>query len=363
MKIFVSSLISGMEPIRESAREVITTLRHQPIMAEDFGAQPRSPQLACLDGIRQSDLIVLILGEHYGAVQGSGLSATHEEYKEANGRKPIISFVQENVDRDFQQADFVREVQNWEGGLFRESFRGSADFKVALTRALHDYELAIAVGPVDENELLQRAKDLLPPEDRGYSSGATLDLVVVGGPRQPILRPIEIEQASLAEALIQKGLFGQRRILNLSDGVTHTIENDSLVIVQRNNRAKIKLNEQGSISIIVPIARERSPLPELIHEDVQSQLTDALDFASWTLDHVDATQRLTHVAVAARLRNCDYMGWRTRRQSEGSPGQISISTGMGPRTPVILSRPRAALRLDSVRIVEDLVVPLRRQRQ
>ena len=47
-------------------------------MAEDFGARPDSPQVACLTGLRQSDIVVLIVGEHYGAVQPSGQSATHE---------------------------------------------------------------------------------------------------------------------------------------------------------------------------------------------------------------------------------------------------------------------------------------------
>ena len=45
MKVFVSSLISGMEPLRHAARAGITTLRHQALMAEDFGAQPYSPQI------------------------------------------------------------------------------------------------------------------------------------------------------------------------------------------------------------------------------------------------------------------------------------------------------------------------------
>jgi hypothetical protein len=32
-------------------------------MAEDFGAVPSSPQVACLQGVRQSDIVVLVLGE------------------------------------------------------------------------------------------------------------------------------------------------------------------------------------------------------------------------------------------------------------------------------------------------------------
>lgn len=77
MKVFISSLIAGFEPFRAAARIGVTTLRYEPVMAEDFGARPQSPQVACLTGLRSADAMVLILGERYGATQpGSGLSAT-----------------------------------------------------------------------------------------------------------------------------------------------------------------------------------------------------------------------------------------------------------------------------------------------
>jgi hypothetical protein len=36
MKIFVSSLITGMEPVRAAARTGIESLGHKPVMAENF---------------------------------------------------------------------------------------------------------------------------------------------------------------------------------------------------------------------------------------------------------------------------------------------------------------------------------------
>jgi hypothetical protein len=38
MKIFVSSLITDMEPFRAAARGAIIQLGHEPVMAEDLGA-------------------------------------------------------------------------------------------------------------------------------------------------------------------------------------------------------------------------------------------------------------------------------------------------------------------------------------
>jgi Domain of unknown function (DUF4062) len=58
MKVFISSLISGIEPICAAARNAVTALGHQPIMAEGFGARPHSPQVACLDGVRQAGAVI-----------------------------------------------------------------------------------------------------------------------------------------------------------------------------------------------------------------------------------------------------------------------------------------------------------------
>jgi hypothetical protein len=84
MKIFVSSLIRGFDSFRAAARAAAKTLRHEAIMAKDFSAQPHSPQIACLKGLREPDLVVLVLGAKYGVPRVPlGLSPTHEEYFEA----------------------------------------------------------------------------------------------------------------------------------------------------------------------------------------------------------------------------------------------------------------------------------------
>ena len=95
MKIFISSLISGMERERTLAKKVIKRLGNDFLSAEDFPAQINSPQVACLQGLRQSGLVVLILNEAYGEIQASGLSPTHEEYREAKDTRPIIAFIKQ----------------------------------------------------------------------------------------------------------------------------------------------------------------------------------------------------------------------------------------------------------------------------
>jgi hypothetical protein len=361
MKVFVSSLISGMEPLRAAAREAITTLRHEPIMAEDFGALSDSPQIACLSGLRDSEVVVLILGAGYGDIQTSGLSATHEEYEEAKGRKFVFAFVQEGIECEAKQADFVGEVQGWESGLFRSGFTTAESLRQAVTRALHDYAIANARGPVDQDEMAQRAIALLPTERGDHSlATAALNLAVTGGPRQSILRQVEIEKRTLADALLQRALFGDQRLFDLALGVQQGMDGNVLVLSQEKG-GKISLNEHGSICVSVPIERSNRMMPEIIYEVVQGQFAGALDYASWVLDIIDPTQSLTHVAIAASLTGADHLAWRTQRESHANPSSMSLGMRSTEQNSVQITKTRAALRLNAADIVEDLVVPLRRQ--
>lgn len=362
MKVFISSLISGMEPLRTAAKDAVKTLRHEAVMAEDFGARPSSPQVACLGELRKSDVIVLILGAGYGAFQPSGMSATHEEYEEAKGHKYIFAFVQEGVERESRQAELINEVQKWESGLFRSGFKTADELRQAITRALYDHALANATGPVDQKEMLQRSALLLPAERRGYASSgtATLNIAVAGGPLQSILRPVEIEKRPLADALTQRALFAERKLFDLGLGVQAGMDGDVLALRQERG-GLVRLNEQGSLCVSLPIKRSDKMIPALIYEVVQAQFTDALDYISWALDFIDNTERLTHIAIAANLTGAEHMPWRTQKENDASATGIGVSLGNNEKVLVQISETRAALRLNVAHIVEDLVVPLRRR--
>jgi hypothetical protein len=142
VKAFVSSLSSGYEHHRAAAQEAIETLGHQVVRAEDFPASAGTPQRACLAAVRESDVVVLLVGERYGAVQPSGLSATHEEYREAKERKPVLAFEESGVTREPAQQAFLEEVQAWATGHIRAVYASAEELKAAVLRALHDHELA-----------------------------------------------------------------------------------------------------------------------------------------------------------------------------------------------------------------------------
>lgn len=368
MKIFVSSLISGFEPLRAAARGAIQALGHQAVMAEDFGATAASPQVACLQGLRSADLVVLILGERYGAVPpGSKVSPTHEEYLEARDAKPILLFVQEGVAPEPAQAALLAEAQGWGGGLFRAGFRSAEELRDAVTRAIHKFELAHAAAPLSVPELQSAAKAMLAERSRGGGQGpARLRFALAAGPRQRILRPAELESESLSDAIHQQAMFGSPKLFDRSIGVDRRMEGDDLVIAQESGAA-LRLDEWGALALALPLERQAGRsrgfggvMLAIVEESVLRELVDAIAFAGWLLEKVDPTQRLTHVALAARIEASDFMGWRTQAEQDASPNSGTMRMSPAPETPVCVDRPRGALKFDARRLADDLLVPLRR---
>lgn len=264
------------------------------------------------------------------------------------------------------RPDDPLRIQGWEGGLFRGSFKTPEDLRDGVIRALHDYALANVAGPVDAKALAETAVALLPEPDRHSARGPFLRLAVAGGPIQSILRPAEVEASELADALHQTALFGGHRVFDGRHGVRTEIDGAVLVLAQENVN-RIQLDEQGSIVLQLGLHESKdergsfSGFPALIEETVLGRIQSGLSYASWLLDHIDATQRMTHLAIAARIDAGEHMAWRTRHEQDASPNSGTIGWGREDRPAVRISKPRAAIRLDQRRLAEDLLVPLRRQ--
>jgi hypothetical protein len=338
-------------------------------MAEDFRAQANSPQVACLQGLRSAELVVLILVDRYGTPQsGSGVSPTHEEYLEARGVKPILLFVQEGVDPETRQAELLREAQGWQGGQFREGFRDAEQLRKLVTRAIHGYELSHASAPLDLRALARETEAMLADRhgDR-RQGGSMLRFAIAGGPPRQVLRPAQLEDEGLADAIQQRAMFGAPRLFEREIGAERRIEGDILIIEQEGG-ARISLGERGQIELRLPLERPTRQsrgfgglMFAIIQESVVRELANAIAFSAWLLDHVDATQRITHVAMAARIEASDRLGWRTQAEQDASPNSGTMRMGEAPTQPAALDRPRAALKFDAARLAEDLMVTLRRQ--
>lgn len=365
--MFVSSVIGGYERYRDAVVEAAEMLRHTALRAEDLGATSASPQQACLGLVRDSDVVVLLIGEHYGEVQQSGLSATHEEYHEARERKPVLVFVEEHVTRDERQAAFLTEVQDWATGHFRRAFGDPASLKAAVVQGLHEYELAQSHGAFDEAECSERAKSLLPPDSRGIGGGPELVVVIAAGPHQQVIRPADLSDPALAEDLQREALFGPNPVLDRSEGTNESVRGTQLTL--RQEHREITLDQAGSLRIRSVLrsggGQQRTGIPAIIHEDVERGVASGLRYAGWVLDRVDPLRRLTDVVIVVRLAGAGWMPWRTRSEHQASPSSGSMGTGNEDST-VELTPPRRhrqALTHDAERIAEDLAVLLARDRQ
>jgi hypothetical protein len=364
MKVFVSSVISGFEEYREAAAKACRTLKCQVLRAEDYGARAASPQQVCLAGVRHADVVVLILGARYGEPGASGRSPTHEEYLEAREHAELLVFVQEGVAREPRQADFVREVQEWASGRYTADFRNSTELNEAVIESLHRVEVDRATGASDESELVGRAEHLIP-ESR-TSRDVSICLVVAGGPRQQILRPVELEREQLHKELRKEALFGDLAVLDPSQGSEVRITGDQLEIAQETD--SLMVDQLGTIRVIQVPDREDDHSSwsghVLIEEDVQAAVERGILFASWVLDRIDPRGRLSRVAPVLSMLGAGYHAWKTRAQQRKDPNRSSISMRGESVLTVRLSppsRPRPALKTQAADLAEDFTTLLRRE--
>ena len=369
VRVFVSSIMSGDFPeLRDAAGDAIGLLGYEAVRAEDYAASPTSARVACLADVRSVDAMVLILGSEYGSRQASGLSATHEEYREARETsRPVLAFIAEGTQPDVAQTEFIREVQDWEDGHYTNSFRDADDLKTKVTQGLHQFMLTQAATPVDEAELARQAKALIPA--RTHTSRPMLIVAVAGGPAQQVIRPAELEGGPLLHYLQDQAHAGSDAVLSHSFGTEASVIGDAVVLEQRDSGARISLDETGSIVLAQPATSRqdirRASIPSIIEEDLTKRITLALRFGAQVLDHVDPRQRISHVAIVAALLEAGHLPWRNRADYDRNPHMATMGFSGRDRIEAATSPPtckRAALSSDTERLSEDLTVRLRRSR-
>lgn len=363
MNAFVSSVIQGFEEFRDAAADAATVLDHTVLRSEDFGVRAETPQRACLAAVRASDVVILVAGTRYGPILSSGLSATHEEFREARDTgKHVLAFVQEGVELEPAQADFVREVRAWDTGRLIGAFKTPAELRTAVTRGLNRLERSQSAGPVDAEEALSRARARAGRRPRTWND-PSLVVVVAGAPRQQIIRPSEMEDPELQREIEQELLYGKAAVLERRSATDVRIEDDALIF--RQERAEVSVDGTGTVLSRVSLRNpDHHGLSAIIEEELRDAVAQALILTAALLDKLDARARVTHVAIHVELLDLTYGAWRTRKEHAAEPnsGVMNIHAPERPAADAIPpTRPRAALTVDSRRIAEDLVVLLRRQ--
>src|SRR6266545_4598613 len=135
---FLSSVRRGLEEERDNLPALIRAVGHECMRFEDYTAQPVPSREACLRGVDQADVYLLLLGGRYGEpLFDSGLSPTEEEFTRARQRGiPILVFVKQGVEVEPRQQAFIDRVQEYTGGRFRAGFTSAADLQPKVASAL-----------------------------------------------------------------------------------------------------------------------------------------------------------------------------------------------------------------------------------
>jgi hypothetical protein len=318
----------------------------------------------CLAGVRDADVVLLVLGARYGEVQDSGLSPTHEEYREARDSSELLVFIQTGVSREPRQESFVKEVREWATGHYTSQFQTAVELNEAVVESLHRMEVAKAAGPVDEREILHRAEELIP--DSRSLREPTICLVVAGGPRQQVLRPAELERVQLQKELRKEALFGDLAVLDPSKGSEVLVSGNQLEIKQEEQ--SLMIDQLGSVRIIGQPRNDDDDSMSvglvLIEEEVRASIERAILFASWVLEQIDPRARLSRVVPVVSLLGSGYYALKTRAQHERSRNRSSMSMRGESVLTVKLSppgRPRAALKVQATELAEDFATLLRRE--
>ena len=375
--MFVSSVIQGFEEFRNAAADGVGLLDHEEVIAEQFPALPNSPQSACLASLREADVMILILGERYGATQESGLSATHEEYNQArNCSIPVLVLIQEDIDPEPDQARFIAAVRNWTAGSLSANFRTPHDLQNAVVRALRSLERTQEREPPGDEDALERV--LARIDAMGVPSWSasepTLVVAVAGGPRRQILRPSELEDEALSKQIEQEARFGSYPLFYGTQGVTTSLDNNALILSDEQfnttSPTSLLVDEEGTIRVARAAYRRREgdrfSIPSLIEEDVQDDIRASLGLVDGMLGRIDPSQSLNRVAIAAAiLGQVSHLPWRTRAEHNASP--LSASLGWGRSDDPIqvnlnqTTRDRSELTGQAAdRVAQDLTVLLRR---
>ena len=309
-------------------------------------------------------MTVVLLGECYGELQSWGLSATHEEFREARDHGTVAVFVQTGIDPEPRQVEFVREAQDWVTGRFTGTFTGPDDLQRRVTRMLHHHALREKSTPIEPSELLERARSWLPRHPQQSSS--RLHVIVAGGPHEELIPPSTLDDPAFAQPIMQRALFGSEPVFTPEQGTKVVLEQGHLRLEQES--AAIVLTEDGTVVVSVPAVRRdqesRPSLPVIIEEDLGSALRSVLGFIGWLLDEVDSLRRLSYVVVLGAIEGGSMLGWRTQDEHAANPDQVTMS--MRHRDLVVVpaepsGRPRAELTANRDRLVDDLLARFRRE--
>ncbi len=153
--VFVCSTFSDLSQEREGVLDAIRRLKLQHDSMEFFGARAEQPIETCLQEVRASDVLVVIVGHRYGSIVPKlGISYSEAEYSEGfQLKKPCLVYMRDDnvpilpkhIERD---PDKMKLLERWKEtlqsrhtvALFQDGSRLSVQVAADLARTIQDLE-------------------------------------------------------------------------------------------------------------------------------------------------------------------------------------------------------------------------------
>jgi hypothetical protein len=168
--VFVCSTYSDLAAERSSVLDGIRRLQLRHDSMEFFGARTEAPIETCLEEVRRSDVIVVIVGLRYGSlVPGTDVSFSEAEYNEAHHlRKPCLVYVRDEdvpiLPRHFESNPTNLERLRTFKARLRDrhtiaSFQSASDLAVRVVADLSRTIEAIEEAAAAEKARPEEARD------------------------------------------------------------------------------------------------------------------------------------------------------------------------------------------------------------
>jgi hypothetical protein len=318
-KIFISSVIKGFETERAAARKAVESLNQRPIMAEDFGARPSSAQNACLDGVRESDIYVGVFGERYGYRQKSGVSATEEEFREAeNMGMDMLCFIW-NGQLEPEQEEFVKSIKNYERGKTIAHYSSADDLRDKITSSLHSHTISTLTGEFDVTAASGRLTPRLVSGPRRSNIPELRVALIPERQTTEYLTPADLGDTELRDSVAQLLLFGEQpRLLDQTKGLHKSEGEDFFRFSQGRNEedfeTAVSFYSDGTIAMVhdisgVNIQDEFAMMRGSILDEqyLANSMTAFLRFARQYYESVEAFRRANSFYFWMHLGSVQHM--------------------------------------------------------
>lgn len=337
-RVFVSSVIEGFGAERSAARAAVESLRHEPIMAERFGAKPYSAKTACLEGVRQSDVYVGIFGERYGYVTNSGRSVTEEEFDEARDRGlSILCFVKKGDVEPAQRA-FLDRIKSYEEGFHLAFFDSAEELQLLIVQGLHDLTAQPGVSIVGSDGAIEHLeRHRWGAVDRRMAATSETWLGAVLFPArlgEQFLSLRDLSSGNARSRFLQPALFGTSPVLDARLGTADREGESSIAFIQSEPHgldvAVLEIHADATLVLRLRLGRrdqDESDLRDsfLIDEDeVRRAFAGLLEYGHGVYKSLPRGDLIAHAFLGASLSGISYKTLGARRDHGAQSGTVPM---------------------------------------